>query len=71
MPGALAAKNLRMKVIAGGDETKLWSEVWILDAVQLVLNHLTPVFLLRKILGASIDKLLLPRCVVCSSEFSG
>lgn len=64
MPGALAAKNMRMKVIAGGVEAKLWSQVWILNAVELV-------FLLSKILRASTDKLLLSRCVVCSSEHAG
>lgn len=68
MPGALAAKDRRMKVIAGGVEAKLWSKIWILNAVELVL---TLVFLLGKILRASIDKLLLPRCVVCLSEHAG
>lgn len=67
MPGALAAKNMRMKVIAGGVEAKLWSQVWILNAVELVLTQV----LLSKILRASIGKLLLSRCVVCSSEHAG
>ena len=39
MPRALAARNMSMKVMAGGVEAKLWSKVWVLDAVELVLNH--------------------------------
>ena len=50
MPGVLATKNMRMKVTAGGGEAKLGRKVWIPDAGELVLNHLTPVFLLNKIL---------------------
>lgn len=70
MPGILATKNMRMKVTAGGGEAKLGRKVWIPDAVKLVLNHLTPVFLLNKILTVTI-LIMLPRCVVGSSEHSG
>lgn len=38
MPEALAAKNMRMKVIAESGKAKLWSNIWILDSVELVLE---------------------------------